>query len=87
MTAENPTARDDAMAQIARLRDRVDALMREKALPAMENLTAQAETSAREAAAWSREHAESARGVVRAQPLAAVLIAAAVGFVLGRAVR
>ena len=87
MTAENPIADDDAMAQIARLRERVDALVREKALPAMENLVAQGEATAREACAWSREHAETARGVVRTQPLAAVLIAAAVGFVLGRAAR
>ena len=78
---------NDTMAQIARLRDQVETLLREKAMPAMETMSACAETAAHEAAEWSRQRADTMRATVRGQPLAAVLIAAAVGFVLGRVVR
>ncbi len=78
---------NDTMAQIARLRDQVETLLREKAMPAVESMTACAEATAHEAAEWSRQQADSVRATVRGQPLAAILIAAAVGFVLGRVAR
>ena len=78
---------NDAMAQIARLREQVEALVREKAMPAMESMSACAGATAHEAAEWSRQRADTMRETVRGQPLAAILIAAAVGFVLGRLAR
>ena len=71
---------DDAMAQIARLRDQVEILMREKVRPAMEGAADRVEASARDGTARL--------GVrVREQPLQALLIAVAIGFVLGRVSR
>ena len=67
---------EDAAAQIARLREQVEALMRERVRPVVA-----------EAADAMHEHAEAVAGRVREQPLLAVLIAAAVGYVLGRATR
>ena len=67
---------EDTAAQIARLREQVEALMRDRVTPAMG-----------EAADIMQEHAEAVAGKVREQPLLAVLIAAAVGYVLGRATR
>jgi len=74
---------EDAEAQIARLREQVERLIRDKVVPASEQLGAHA----REAAAAFTEETEAMKQMVRARPIAAVLIAAAVGFVLGRAVR
>ena len=67
---------DDTAAQIARLREQVEALMQDRVKPAVA-----------EAADAMHEHAEAVAGKVREQPLLAVLIAAAVGYVLGRATR
>ena len=71
---------DDPLSQIARLRQQLDALMRDKAIPA-------AETAVNEAANAMRGQAEALATTVRAQPLTAILIAAAIGFLLGRAAR
>lgn len=78
---------NDTLAQIARLRDQVETLVREKAMPAMERMSDCAGVTAHEAAEWSRQRADTVRETVRGQPLVAVLIAAAVGFVLGRLAR
>ena len=78
---------DDAMAQIARLREQVETLMREKVTPVIDDLTARMDVSAHEASAAVREKAEAVSGLVRAQPLTAILIVAAAGFILGRASR
>jgi len=67
---------EDIAAQIARLREQMEALMRDRINPAMA-----------EAADAMQEHAEAVAGRVREQPLLAVLIAAAIGYVLGRTTR
>jgi ElaB/YqjD/DUF883 family membrane-anchored ribosome-binding protein len=78
---------DDAMAQIARLRAQVETLMRDKVGPAMEGAAERAEAAAHDAADAIRGRADALAGVVRDQPLAAIGIAAVVGFLLGRAGR
>ena len=78
---------DDAMAQIARLREQVETLMREKVAPAMGEAGERAEAAARDAADALRGRADALAGVVRQQPLAAICAAAVVGFLLGRAGR
>jgi ElaB/YqjD/DUF883 family membrane-anchored ribosome-binding protein len=75
---------DDAMAQIARLREQVEALMRERLGPAVESVTERVEEAAHDAADSVRVRAEALAGLVREQPLTAVGIAAAIGFLLGR---
>ena len=64
---------DDAQDQIAALRDQVETLMRERVNPAMQQ--------ARETV---QDQAEMLSDRVRDQPLMALAVAAAVGFLLGR---
>jgi len=78
---------NDAKEQIAKLREQVEMLMRERVTPALGNVAGRAETTARAAADMAQEHAEALSGRVREQPLVALLIAAGVGFLLGRVVR
>jgi len=75
---------EDAMAQIARLREQVETLIRDKVAPAVGTAAGRAEEAAYEAADVVRGRAEALAGTVRSQPLTAILIAAAIGFVLGR---
>ena len=75
---------EDATTQIARLRAQVESLMRDRVTPAVADVAGRAEIALRTASDKVREQAETVSGKVREQPLLAVLIAAAVGFVLGR---
>jgi ElaB/YqjD/DUF883 family membrane-anchored ribosome-binding protein len=80
----NPSDRaEDAMAQIARLRDQVESLIRDRIAPAIEDAAGRAEA----ATASVRARADEVAGAVRHQPLTAIFVAAAVGFLLGRASR
>lgn len=78
---------DDAHAQIARLREQVEALMKDRITPAVADAAGRAETAVYGAAGAVRDQAEALSGRVRDQPLVAVLIAAGVGFLLGRVMR
>jgi ElaB/YqjD/DUF883 family membrane-anchored ribosome-binding protein len=70
---EKATRTDDAMAQIVRLREEVDTLMRERVTPAV--------TAAVEAA---RTQSDKLTGKVRGRPLTSIAIAGAVGYLMGR---
>lgn len=85
-TSESSVA-GDATAQIARLREQVEALMKDRVTPALADAAGRAERALHDAADTMRGQAESVSGKVREQPLIAVLIAAGVGFLLGRAMR
>jgi ElaB/YqjD/DUF883 family membrane-anchored ribosome-binding protein len=78
---------EDATAQIARLREQVEALMKERVTPALAEAAGRAETAMYSAAGAVRDQAEAVSGRVRYAPLTAVLVAAAVGFLLGRVMR
>jgi len=78
---------EDATAQIARLREQVEALMKERVTPVLAEAAGRAETAMYGAAGVVRDQAEAVSGRVREAPLTAVLIAAAIGFLLGRAMR
>ena len=78
---------DDATAQIARLREQVEALMKERVTPAVADMASRAEQAVYGAGTAARDQAEALSSRVREQPLMAVLIAAAVGFVVGRVTR
>jgi ElaB/YqjD/DUF883 family membrane-anchored ribosome-binding protein len=84
-TAANKT--EDTTAQIARLREQVESLMRDRVTPALADAAGRAESAVYGAADTVREQAETVSNKVREQPLLAILIAAAVGYVLGRATR
>jgi ElaB/YqjD/DUF883 family membrane-anchored ribosome-binding protein len=83
--AKNRT--EDATTQIARLREQVEALMKDRITPAVAEAAGRAETAMYGAAGAVRDQAEAVSGRVREQPLIAVLVAAGIGFVLGRAMR
>jgi ElaB/YqjD/DUF883 family membrane-anchored ribosome-binding protein len=78
---------EDAQAQIARLRAQVEALMKERITPAIADAAGRAEHAVYGAAGVVREQADALSGRVRAQPLIAIMIAAGIGVLLGRAMR
>lgn len=81
------TTHDDPLAQIARLREQIETLIREKAAPARDALLQDAEDAGQKAEALLREQIRALAEAARAHPIATVLGAAAVGFILGRASR
>ena len=78
---------EDATAQIARLREQVESLMKERVTPALAEAAGRAESAMYGAAGMVKDQAEAMSGRVRDQPLVAILIAAGIGFVIGRAIR
>jgi ElaB/YqjD/DUF883 family membrane-anchored ribosome-binding protein len=78
---------EDTTAQIARLRAQVEALMKDRVTPAVADAAGRAEAAMYGAADAVRGQAETVSGKVREQPLLAILIAAGVGYALGRVLR
>ena len=78
---------NDAKAQIAQLRDQVQNLMSERVTPALSNAAGHAEDYARQARDMASDQAEMLSDQVRESPLAAIMIAAGVGYLLGRIAR
>jgi ElaB/YqjD/DUF883 family membrane-anchored ribosome-binding protein len=78
---------NDAKAQIAQLRDQVQNLMSERVTPALSNAAGTAEDYARQARDMASDQAEMLSDQVRESPLAAIMIAAGVGYLLGRIAR
>ena len=78
---------DDATAQIARLREQVEALMKERVTPAVAEMAGRAEQAVYGATGAARDQAEAISNRVREQPLIALLVAAGIGYILGRAMR
>ena len=74
---------EDAAAQIAKLREQVEVLMRERISPALADVAGRAET----AMGAVKDQAEALSGQVRERPIVAVLVALAVGFAIGRSLR
>ena len=78
---------NEAKEQIAKLREQVETLMRARVTPAMAGAADRAEDAARAASDMAQEQAEAISGHVREQPLIALLVAAGVGYLVGRVVR
>jgi len=72
---------------MAHLRDQGEALMRDRVTPAVTDMAGRAETAMNSAAGMVRDQAQSITGQVREQPLISVLVAAGVGYLLGRVMR
>lgn len=87
MASDTTGKAEDAHAQIARLREQVEALMKDRITPAVADVAGRAESAVYGAADTVREQMENVSGRVREQPLMAILVAAAVGYILGRATR
>ena len=78
---------NDAKAQISQLRDQVQNLMSERVTPALSSAANTAEDYARQARDMASDQADMLSDQVRESPLAAILIAAGVGYLLGRIAR
>jgi ElaB/YqjD/DUF883 family membrane-anchored ribosome-binding protein len=78
---------DDAQAQIVRLREQVEALMKDRVTPAVADYAGRAESAYHTASDAVRDQAQAVSGRVKDQPLVAIMIAAAVGWILGRVMR
>jgi ElaB/YqjD/DUF883 family membrane-anchored ribosome-binding protein len=78
---------DDAQAQIARLREQVEALMKDRITPAVADFAGLAESAVHSASGAVRDQAQMVSGRVKDQPLMAIVIAAAVGWIIGRVMR
>ena len=70
----------DTQQQISQLREQVETLMRERVTPAVTDIAGRAETAVRR----GREQAEVVSGQVQERPLLAILIAAGIGYIIGR---
>jgi ElaB/YqjD/DUF883 family membrane-anchored ribosome-binding protein len=86
-TSEATGRMSDATAQIARLREQVETLMKDRVTPAVADAAGRAESAIYSAAGAVRDQADVVSGKVRDQPLLAILVAAVVGFALGRVTR
>ncbi len=73
--------------QIARLRSQVESLMKDRVTPAVAAAADRAESALHSATDAVRSSTEAVSGRVQQQPLMSVLIAAGIGFLLGRVMR
>lgn len=86
MANMNDTAQD-AREQIAQLKEQVQSLMNDRVSPALSNAAGQAQEYARKAYDTASGQTEMLSEKVRDQPVAALLLAAAAGYLLGRIAR
>ena len=77
----------DAREQLRQLRDQVEQLMAERVRPALADAAERAGEAAHRARDFTGEQAAVVSGHVRERPLTAILIAAGVGYLLGRVTR
>jgi len=85
--SDTRTATEDTNTQIARLRDQVDQLMRERVNPAVSEWAGRAENAMANVSDTVRDQADMVSGQVRERPLIAILVAAGVGWAIGRMMR
>ena len=78
---------DDAQAQIGRLREQVESLMKDRVTPAVSDFAGRAGDAMTNAGGAVRDQAQVVSGRVKEQPLIAILIAATIGWVIGRVMR
>ena len=78
---------EDAQAQIARLREQVETLMKDRVTPAVADFAGRAESAVHSASGVVRDQAKAVSGHVKEQPLIAIIIAAAIGWTIGRVMR
>lgn len=78
---------EDVQAQIARLREQVETLMRDRITPAVADFAGRAQSTVTSATGVVRDQAQAVSGRVQDRPLIAIMAAAAVGWVVGRVMR
>ena len=77
----------DLNEQVRQLRDQVQQLSRERVGPVLSDAASRAQDAANRARDYTADQAEYVAERVRDQPLIAIGVAAAVGYVLGRITR
>ncbi len=75
---------DSARDELRALRDQVNQLMDDRVTPAFSDVSKRAYKAAGQARAYTEDSAEAVSDRVRDQPLIAIGVAAAVGFLFGR---
>ncbi|HYZ63476.1 MAG TPA: hypothetical protein VE650_13585 [Acetobacteraceae bacterium] len=80
-------ASQDAKEQIAQLREQVQTLMNERVTPALSQAADTAQQYAQQARDIYEDQTEMLSERVRESPIVAILIAAGVGYILGRIAR
>ena len=75
---------DNARDELRALRDQVNQLMEDRITPAFSDASKSAYQAAGKARAYTQDQADMVSGHVRDQPLIAIGVAAAVGFLAGR---
>lgn len=80
-------AAGDTRDQIRELRSQVDSLMRERVTPMISDAAGRAQDAARQARDMASDQAEALSGRVRGMPITSVLVAAGIGYLLGRITR
>ena len=78
--AEQPTPSEDTTEQVAKLREQVEMLMRERVTPALADAAGRADS----ALGTMREQTEAVSERVKERPIPAVLVAFGIGFLIGR---
>jgi len=78
---------NDAQAQIERLREQVESMMKDRVTPAVAEYAGRAQSALGSARSTVQDQADMVSGRVKQQPLVAIAIAAAVGWIIGRAMR
>jgi ElaB/YqjD/DUF883 family membrane-anchored ribosome-binding protein len=86
MTTSNQVS-NDAREQIARLREQVDALMRDRVAPAVSDIAGRAQHYMDDASDAARGQSEALSARVREAPLVSLLAAAGIGYLVGRILR
>lgn len=87
MTDDTKTKETGMAEELAHLRAQVDELMHGKVAPAVADMRDKIEKAAHVAGDTVKGQADALSGRVRDQPLVALLLAAGVGFLIGRVMR
>jgi ElaB/YqjD/DUF883 family membrane-anchored ribosome-binding protein len=76
--------RKSANAQVQRMQDEIETMIRDTIAPTLAEIVAKAAASAMYGSNQVREYSGTVAGGVRSRPLISVLVAAVIGFVAGR---
>jgi ElaB/YqjD/DUF883 family membrane-anchored ribosome-binding protein len=85
--AAGPDNTENVQEQIARLREQVETLMKDRITPAVADFAERAHGGLTSATGVVRDQARAVSGRVQDRPLIAIMVAVAVGWVIGRVTR
>ncbi len=86
-TSKVSKAADDTQDQLLQLRAQVEQLLNERVTPAIADVAGKAGSAVHSARDYTTTKADNVSRRVRGQPLVAVAVSAAVGYLLGRIAR